>query len=698
MEISLCCYGSELLDDDVNSAQVCLVNHSVLDALRGSDNNKPLFFVFNGGARESGSVGAVNNTSVCLQIYGTQTVEETDMVVPEWVMKVLLLSAGSSVRCQLVQDYTETTPDTDGFSYRLEYLGYTMKSHWDTPHFTADTKKISLDWPAQLSLYTGQKLNQVFASSQIRYCLHENSVIRFIHDQFSLFFLVRGFNCSHAIVLGRIVSNIWCDVPSRENATVTPLADRNNHLVLDLTSWQVSLLRLAVMLGIPSMRECNSKSVLVCGAEGSGKSSYLSSFCQKLFLADFNCSILQMSIANLDSSKHPKTSDLYLRLETMTITDLVAELETICGCRRRISGASPDEMVLIVIIEDIDALFGFDEIRDGESSALELGSVNNELMMTVGALLRKLLDRASSCPNTFVLGSCKRLLSTVPRRCQGYPEFEALVSVPRINFADRTVLLMHEFKLLNVRLQQLDMEDTDSHDQLNNDIDDNLQLSNDTVVSQWASRLSGLTPGYLPGDLKSLVGRIVSYSNGRSHTELGPNVTSSAKSAPVSWSAALATISNFAPKSLQALQSDISFRLSDHPGTSWNDFGGYSEVKKRLKRLLLTQYPTRDTVSWKSEKSRSNLFRALQTQFGIVLHGPSGCGKTLLASIIAKEVTESAEVNFYVVYFLHILGRSKSCVYQVHGVVVEVFWTDRSHYSQFVSTSQSGSAVSAALR
>ncbi len=68
------------------------------------------------------------------------------------------------------------------------------------------------------------------------------------------------------------------------------------------------------------------------------------------------------------------------------------------------------------------------------------------------------------------------------------------------------------------------------------------------------------------------------------------------------------------------------------PDVGWQDVGGLSEVKERL----------REAVDWPLQYSRLFAQAGIKPPKGIILAGPPGCGKTLLAKAIANE----SRVNF----------------------------------------------------
>jgi transitional endoplasmic reticulum ATPase len=72
--------------------------------------------------------------------------------------------------------------------------------------------------------------------------------------------------------------------------------------------------------------------------------------------------------------------------------------------------------------------------------------------------------------------------------------------------------------------------------------------------------------------------------------------------------------------------------LMADPGIGWDDVGGLSQIKKRLRELI--EQPLRYPELFESI--------GLSTNLGVLLHGPPGTGKTLLAKAIASH----AGVNF----------------------------------------------------
>ncbi len=98
------------------------------------------------------------------------------------------------------------------------------------------------------------------------------------------------------------------------------------------------------------------------------------------------------------------------------------------------------------------------------------------------------------------------------------------------------------------------------------------------------------------------------------------------------------------------------------PNVTWDDVGGYDELKRRLVELI--EQPLR----------KPGLFAemALSTHAGILLHGPPGTGKTLLAKAIANE----CQLNFIALegpeMFSKWLGESEEGVRHVFRIARQV--------------------------
>ena len=153
----------------------------------------------------------------------------------------------------------------------------------------------------------------------------------------------------------------------------------------------------------------------------------------------------------------------------------------------------------------------------------------------------------------------------------------------------------------------------------------------------------------------------------------------------LSWKSMLLVLASLPPKQLKKLDFLSSGGSSDFGSVSWEDFHGYGEVKKKLRRLLkmakkdctlndqsdgdkrkdVFTIDGADNITSKSTEFggnsdnlvvRPSLTESLKINSakitGIVLHGPSGCGKSYLARIIASEVNEMSSLFGAVLRYL----------------------------------------------
>lgn len=136
-----------------------------------------------------------------------------------------------------------------------------------------------------------------------------------------------------------------------------------------------------------------------------------------------------------------------------------------------------------------------------------------------------------------------------------------------------------------------------------------VENSSESKVEEALSHvIAGMTAGYLPVDLVRVCAKLRTYCR--------------PERPALEWSDVLVALGEVYPRELRNL--DV---RSFAGQLSWDDFGGYHNVKDRLKNI----------VRWQLA-SRLNLSRlGVERVPGIVMHGPSGCGKTFLAQVIAAE-------------------------------------------------------------
>lgn len=310
--------------------------------------------------------------------------------------------------------------------------------------------------------------------------------------------------------------------------------------------------------------------------------------------------------------------------------------------------------------------------------------------------------------NIFIFGTASITPSVLPLHATGAPQFEKVINLSKPKFEDRLYLL---FSILftwhskygiicedinDINSAQINFSDfcslfTESICHCFRDIKDDLYTVN---MYLWASRIAGLTLGYLPGDLTYLMDCVLTNHRILLHRrDIGTCIESGVDTAlsdvVLRWSTLLRTVSTSVPRALandsnnsnnksraptysstetnsnpsststshlnkSILNSNSNISKSsvfpDSLSSGWHQFGGYPEIVTSLKRLLrrYQHQPTTLNISINTLSGSASVLTKKQQSFqeaastltyksGIVIHGPSGVGKTFLASIIASE-------------------------------------------------------------
>ena len=336
---------------------------------------------------------------------------------------------------------------------------------------------------------------------------------------------------------------------------------------------------------------------------------------------------------------------------------------------------------MIVIIDDVDSILAANGSTSLEDEAAGDASRKGTVCLRAAYHLRQLLhdlsiqkshDMSTSTnephDQIIVIGATRMAINILPRSHQGAPEFELILNLTRPSRLDREHLIFHMLQALNTQWELEELED---------DVSDvgHVSVSKDDKSSNmhvWACRMAGLTAGYLPGDLGQVMRRAINTYLGQvSMTNHSVPKTMSGSMVEIlqtrrclSWRSMLVVIASQPPRQLQQLSSIVAgVGGSDGAKTNltWDDFGGYDEIKQTLQRLInsskisntrlkSSQQVVHDQHDEKSTSNRaidgtsltlqSYLKITTSSMRGIVFHGQPGCGKSFLARIVAAEVSK----------------------------------------------------------
>ena len=156
------------------------------------------------------------------------------------------------------------------------------------------------------------------------------------------------------------------------------------------------------------------------------------------------------------------------------------------------------------------------------------------------------------------------------------------------------------------------------------------------MVGTWAKRLSLVTPGMVVVDLERLVRTARALANQRTRVATARTTTLSyQRPSPntlnvLTWRDAMEAAAITVPRALRGMDVTSSSWIvngSSGKDPAWDSVGGFSEVKRKLQRLV--QWP------WLHPDAFARM--GISAPAGALLCGPSGCGKTLVARVLAAE-------------------------------------------------------------
>ena len=381
---------------------------------------------------------------------------------------------------------------------------------------------------------------------------------------------------------------------------------------------------------------------------------------------------------------------------------------------------------VVLMIENIDKLLFSplfhtnDSLINDNNNKVDLNISNNmELSVAyseASLLLRVLLSNQQSINSNYshssisnlpliILGTTYCKPATLPQHHTGAPMFEKVLCIPRPTCNEREIIIYSELyqwhQIYNIHFETIKQpaisisNSNSNHTSKNSNNQDNsinnstitTTDTNDTnaeyqhlataVMTDWSKRIAGLTRGYLPKDILTILHKVLLNQQQQHHQQQYMNQDKSIQrpitiptinSSILLWRSMLNVISSSSPTSLQGISTSSSSHqipmllTNDDALLAWDQFGGYTTIINKLKQYLnriekiltfnnsnnnnnktslnndFNSHNINDNNNSFSLTNSNNSNRNNNSSNGIVLYGPSGCGKTFLASIIAKQV------------------------------------------------------------
>lgn len=309
---------------------------------------------------------------------------------------------------------------------------------------------------------------------------------------------------------------------------------------------------------------------------------------------------------------------------------------------------------LVLLIDNIDIFFQpFLNEEDRSSSSFYLPYYLDQYyrlityhLQIVATFLRQ--SRSIDGKSVFIIGSSCILEKELPKSTVGSFELELVLSLPKPSFKDRCHIIYCFMSELFFSKSSM-LEDLSSEGLLEW-MEEEIVLifslaagkNSDEIKNQavWAYRLAGLTQGYLPGDLQTLLRKVLLLSQTRLRREKVERITNH----KIRWDDVIESLATTSLKAMSDLEVVHSYdqSLSGRNQLSWESFIGYEETIQHLRFILsplLKPSPNLQALSTQSANNAGSLLEKYRSPRGIVLHGPSGCGKTFLSKIISKQVS-----------------------------------------------------------
>lgn len=249
---------------------------------------------------------------------------------------------------------------------------------------------------------------------------------------------------------------------------------------------------------------------------------------------------------------------------------------------------------LVLLLEDMDDVFRLSSTR-GEDRALQSDTVTR-LQNALTHFLAILTAPNFDMPVCLV-ASTSLTESTVSSKFLASSGFEVVVSVPQPSTSDRKTIIANILQgitcgNIDQRTNSYELGDIPAaFDAMSKpDISQHEVFGEHDVLQAWAMRCARMTAGYLPGDLRILLRRMVSIREGKKMLAFSDKSVHCV----LEWEDFLAALATTAPRQLMNLHSGD----GDIPGLSgvvvegrnslmhWSQFAGYESAKKTVRLVI----------------------------------------------------------------------------------------------------------------
>lgn len=318
------------------------------------------------------------------------------------------------------------------------------------------------------------------------------------------------------------------------------------------------------------------RSILLSGIEGSGKSFILSSLLSTLASAQGKDTIIiKFSILNLIRNRKTTTSNRPLG-KFLALFDFLSHFELDNQSPNMlIDSQSNDDPTIILLIDDSDIIFQkyLDMSSISSNGPTNPSTALDSAILHLNSLLNHCNHRYKETYNLLIISATRLQSNQLPKQGLGAPNFEKLISVPRLTTEDRFTIIQQRLSDIS-KLHRM---------QTPSDIS---PIHADSIITDWSTRLAAMLGGYTPADLSQLISKASSISTGES---LSNNFTESV----ITWEYVLQAIALSPPKQLQNIESllgNVKISTISHNvkgrRLEWDDFCGYGDVKSEVKKVL----------------------------------------------------------------------------------------------------------------